>query len=72
MPEITRWQKANVKILLTEIKTTQHHQNLAVAAQHTQKQDSNLKSYFMMPVEDLKKDIKNSFKKKYRRTPLNR
>jgi hypothetical protein len=25
-PEITRWQKANIRILLTEVKTTQHHQ----------------------------------------------
>jgi hypothetical protein len=26
-PEITRWRKANIRILLTETKTTQHHQN---------------------------------------------
>jgi hypothetical protein len=35
-----------------------------------EKQDSNLKSCFMMLVEDFKKDITNS--KKYRRTLLNR
>ena len=29
-PEITRWQKANVRILLTETKTTHHHQNAAL------------------------------------------
>jgi hypothetical protein len=29
--EITRWRKANVRILLTEIKTTHHHQNTALA-----------------------------------------
>ena len=28
--EITRWQKANVRILLTETKTTHHHQNPAL------------------------------------------
>ena len=32
-PEITRWQKANVRILLTETKTTQHHQNPALLPQ---------------------------------------
>ena len=26
-PEITRWQKANIRILLTETKNTGHHQN---------------------------------------------
>jgi hypothetical protein len=26
-PDITRWQKANVRILITETKTTLHHQN---------------------------------------------
>jgi hypothetical protein len=29
-PEITRWQKANVRIILTETKTTHHHQNPAL------------------------------------------
>ena len=29
-PEITRWQKVNVRILLTETKTTHHHQNPAL------------------------------------------
>jgi hypothetical protein len=27
IPEITRWQKANVRNLLNETKATQHHQN---------------------------------------------
>jgi hypothetical protein len=35
------------------------------------KQDSDLKSYLMMLVEDFKKDINNSLKK-YRRTLLKR
>jgi hypothetical protein len=30
MPETTRWRKANITILLTETKTTQHHQNPAL------------------------------------------
>jgi hypothetical protein len=29
-PEITRWRKANIRILLTETKTTHHHQNAAL------------------------------------------
>ena len=32
-PEITRWRKANVRILLTETKTTHHHQNPALPPQ---------------------------------------
>ena len=36
-----------------------------------EKQDADLKLYLMM-VEDFKKGINNSFKKKYRRTLLNR
>jgi hypothetical protein len=36
-----------------------------------EKQDSDLKSYLMMLVEDFKKGINNLFKK-YRRTQLNR
>jgi hypothetical protein len=36
-----------------------------------EKQDSDLKSYLMMQVEDFKTHINNSFKK-YRRTQLNR
>ena len=42
-PEITRWQNANIRILLTETKTTQHHQNpvlpwqWVLVPQHTQK-----------------------------------
>ena len=33
MPEIARWQKANIRILLTETKTTGHHQNPAFPLQ---------------------------------------
>ena len=58
-PEITRWQKANLRILLTEAKTTRHHQNTVCPLQrvldaptHPKKQDSDLKSYLMMLVED--------------------
>ena len=32
-PEIIRWQKANVRILLTETKTTHHYQNPALPPQ---------------------------------------
>jgi hypothetical protein len=32
-PEITRWQDANVRIFLTEAKTTQNHQNTALPPQ---------------------------------------
>jgi hypothetical protein len=32
-PEITRWRKANLRILLTETKTTNHHQNPALPPQ---------------------------------------
>jgi hypothetical protein len=65
-PEITRWQKANLRISLTETKTTQHHQNPALPRlspgypKTTEKQDSDLKSYLMMLAEDFKKDINNS------------
>jgi hypothetical protein len=33
MPEITRRQKANIRILLTETKTTHHHQDPALPPQ---------------------------------------
>jgi DNA anti-recombination protein RmuC len=64
-PEITRWRKANIKILLTETKTVHHHQNPALPPQRvldTPTQDSYLKSYLMMMVEDFKKEINNSLK----------
>jgi hypothetical protein len=68
-PEITRWQKANIRTLLTETKTTQHHQNPVCPPQqvldtptHPKKQDSDLKSYFMILVDDFKKDINDSLK----------
>jgi hypothetical protein len=32
-PQIARWRKANVRILLTKTKTTQHHQNLVLPPQ---------------------------------------
>ena len=63
-PEITRWQKANVRILLTETKTIGHHQNPVCPPQRVldtsntpEKQDMDLKSYLMMVVEDFKKGI---------------
>jgi hypothetical protein len=34
--------------------------------------DQDLKAYLMMLVEDIKKNFKNSHKKKYRRTLINR
>jgi hypothetical protein len=72
-PEITRWRKANVTILLTETKTTCYHENPICSSTPTptvshgntntpEKQDSDLKSYVMMLVEDFKKGINNSFK----------
>ena len=67
MPEITRWLKTNIIILLTETKTAQHQQKPVLPPQQfldtpntREKQDSNLKSYFMVLVEDFKKDINNS------------
>jgi hypothetical protein len=49
-PEITRWQRANERILLTETKTTQHYQNTVLPPQQVldipnipKKQDSDLK-----------------------------
>jgi hypothetical protein len=60
-PEITRCQKANIRILLTETKATHQYQNLALPIQPVldnhntpEKQDSDLKSYLMMLVEDIK------------------
>jgi hypothetical protein len=65
-PEITRWQKANTRILPTETKTTWHHQNPVLPPQQVldfptkwKKQDSYLKSYDMMLIEDFK-DINSS------------
>ena len=43
-PEITRWQKANVRILLTETKTTQHHQNPVLPPQQVLDIPTHLKS----------------------------
>jgi hypothetical protein len=69
MPEITRWRKTNIRILLTETKTSHLHQNLAFPLQGVldtpntpKKQDSDLKLYLMMMVEDIKKEINNSLK----------
>jgi hypothetical protein len=54
-PKITRWQKANVRILLTEIKTIRHHQNRGLPPrtpsetwilQHTRKARFKLKIIF--------------------------
>jgi hypothetical protein len=33
IPEIIRWRKADIRILLTENKTTHHHQNPALPLQ---------------------------------------
>jgi hypothetical protein len=67
-PEITRWRKANTRILPTETKTTWHHQSTVLPTQrvqdtptHWKKQDSGLKSYLMKLVEDFK-DITNPLK----------
>jgi hypothetical protein len=66
--EINRWWKVNVRIVLTETKTTWHHQKPVLPPQWVldnptpEKQDSDLKSYLMMLVKDFKKGIKNSLK----------
>ena len=61
-PEITRWWKANTRILPTETKITWHHQNPVLTPQQVldtpntlEKQDSNLKSHQTMMVEDFKR-----------------
>jgi hypothetical protein len=61
--------KGKCKILLTETKNTGHHQNLVCPPQQVldthnkpEKQDSDLKSYLMVLVEDFKKDINNPLK----------
>jgi hypothetical protein len=66
-PEITRWQKENLRIL-------QRNQDLASSEPSKpttaspgypntpEKQDSGLKSYLMMLVEDFEKGINNSLK----------
>jgi hypothetical protein len=67
-PEITRWRKANERILLTEIKTIHNHQNPALPLQPVldtttpEKQDLDLKTYLMILVEDIKKGINDSLK----------
>jgi hypothetical protein len=61
-PKITRWLKANIRILQTETKTTRHHQNPLFPPHQVldipntpENQDLDLKSYLMMLVEDFKK-----------------
>jgi hypothetical protein len=75
-PEITRWQKANI-IMLTEKKdhsaTSEPSTPTTASYGHpntSEKQNSGLKSYLMMLVEDFKKDINNS--QKHRRRLLKR
>jgi hypothetical protein len=43
-PEITRWQKANVRILLTETKTTHDHQKPALPPQPVLGTPTHMKS----------------------------
>ena len=68
LTEITRWQKANVRILLTKTKTTHHHQNSALPPRPVlgtptpEKLDPDVKAYLLMMVEDIKKDFNNSLK----------
>jgi uncharacterized protein YlxW (UPF0749 family) len=76
MPEITRWQKANIRIILTETKTTQHHQKLALLPQpvldtptHPKSKTWDLKSYLMMLIKDFKTGINNSLKEIQENTP---
>jgi hypothetical protein len=44
MPEITRWWKASVRILLTETKTAHHHQNPSLPLQRVLNTPKHLKS----------------------------
>jgi gas vesicle protein len=50
--------------LLTETKNFGHHQNLGSPGypNKSKEQDTDLKSYLMMVVEDFKKSINNSLK----------
>ena len=48
--------------MLTIIRTQYSHHSESWIPQHTRKQDSDLKSYLMMLVEDFKKDINNTLK----------
>jgi hypothetical protein len=63
-PEITRWRKPSARTLPTETKVTWHHQNPILPQQQypntLEKQDLDLKSYLMMLIGHLKKDIYNS------------
>jgi gas vesicle protein len=59
----------NVRILLTETRTTHQHQNPALPTCPVQgtpntpeKLDVDLKEYLMRMVEDIKKDLNNSLK----------
>ena len=61
--------KGNIRILLTETKTTHHHQNVALPPRlvlgtptHLKKIVPDLKAYLLMMVEDVKKDFNNSLK----------
>jgi hypothetical protein len=54
---------------MTEIKATWHHQNPVLTPQQAldtpntlEKEGVDLKSHFMMLIEDFKKDINNSLK----------
>jgi hypothetical protein len=68
-PEITRWQKANIRKLPTETKTTWHHQNPVLPQQRVLDTPTHRKS--MILVEDIKRTLLTPLKK-YRRTQLSR
>jgi hypothetical protein len=63
-------EKANVRILLTETKTTispssEHSTPTSASPEHPNKPknlDPDLEAYLMMMVEDIKKDFDNSLK----------
>lgn len=58
----------NTKTLATETNSTWHHQNPILSPQQAmnnlipEKQDSDLQSYLMKIIEDIKEDINNSLK----------
>jgi hypothetical protein len=73
--EITRWLKANVRILLTETKTSSEHSTLTTVSPEypntPEKYHSDLRSYLMILIEDFKKGINSSVKEIQENTAKN-
>ena len=77
-PEITRWQKANIRILLTETKTTQHHQNPVIPLQRVLDTPTHAKTKIRFKIifhgagRGFLRRALITHLKKYRKTLLNR